>query len=154
MHIIESLSENIDLIEKKVLRETVTKPSFQALLTIDGIGNILGQTIALETGDIKRFPRVGNFSSYARCVDSSRISNGKKKGVNNRKNGNKYLSWAFVEAAHSIIRHNKTAHKFYQRKRSQCNGALATKALAHKLARAAFYVMRDNTVFQSERLFS
>ena len=52
-------------------------------------------------------------------------------------------AWAFVEAAHSIIRHYKPAHRFYQRKRAQKNGALATKALAHKLARAAYYIMRD-----------
>ena len=54
---------------------------------MDGVGDILGLTIALEIGDIRRFPRVGNFSSYCRCVDSSRLSNGKKKGDNNRKNG-------------------------------------------------------------------
>lgn len=120
---------------------------------MDGVGDILGLTIALEIGDIRRFPRVGNFSSYCRCVDSSRLSNGKKKGDNNRKNGNKYLSWAFIEAAHSIIRHNKTAHRFYQRKRAQKNGALATKALAHKLARAAYYMIRDREPFKLDLLF-
>ena len=107
----------------------------------------------LEVGDITRFAKVGNFASYCRCVDSTRVSNGKKKGANNQKNGNKYLSWAFVEAAHSIIRYNKTAHRFYQRKRAQKNGALATKALAHKLARAAYYVMRDKTRFELDLLF-
>jgi hypothetical protein len=126
---------------------------FQSLLTMDGVGDILGLTIALEIGDIRRFPRVSNFSSYCRCVDSSRLSNGKKKGDNNRKNGNKYLSGAFIEAAHSIIRHNKTAHRFYQRKRAQKNGALATKALAHKLARAAYYMIRDREPFKLDLLF-
>jgi len=117
------------------------------------IGPILGLTIMLETGDVNRFPKVGNFASYCRCVDSSRISNGKKKGANNAKNGNKYLAWAFVEAAHSIIRYNKIAHRFYQRKRSQKNGALATKALAHKLARAAYHIMRDRKPFDIDLLF-
>ena len=73
---------------------------------MDGIGDILGMTIMLETGDISRFKNVGNFASYARCVDSKRESNNKKKGSNNRKNGNKYLAWAFVEAAHSAIQYN------------------------------------------------
>ena len=151
--IIQALNQLIDELECTVLQQIKLKPEFLSLLTIDGIGKILGMTIMLETGDIRRFASVGNFSSYARCVDSSRTSNGKKKGSNNRKNGNKYLSWAFVEAAHCIIRHNKTAHKFYQRKRSQKNGALATKALAHKLARAAYHVMRNQAPFQLERLF-
>ena len=151
--IIQALNQLIDELECTVLQQIKLKPEFLSLLTIDGIGKILGMTIMLETGDIRRFASVGNFSSYARCVDSSRTSNGKKKASNNRKNGNKYLSWAFVEAAHCIIRHNKTAHKFYQRKRSQKNGALATKALAHKLARAAYHVMRNQAPFQLERLF-
>ena len=154
LQVINTLNQEIESIENTVLAQSQLKPMFQQLLTINGIGNILGQTIMLETGDISRFHKVGNFSSYARCVDSSKTSNNKKKGENNKRNGNQYLAWAFVEAAHSIIRHNKTAHKFYQRKRSQCNASLATKALAHKLARAAYFVMRDNTPFQLDKLFS
>jgi transposase len=151
--IIKALNAQISLLEARVLEYCHLKSAFQSLITIHGIGPILGQTIMLEVGDIHRFPKVGNFASYCRCVDSRRLSNGKKKGTNNQKNGNKYLSWAFVEAAHSIIRHNKTAHRFYQRKRAQRNGALATKALAHKLARAAYYVMRDNRRFEIDLLF-
>lgn len=151
--IINVLNQQIEKIETTIKQRMALKPEFQSLLTIDGIGDTLGMTIALETGDISRFEHVGNFASYCRCVDSQRLSNGKKKGTNNQKNGNKYLAWAFVEAAHSIIRHNKVAYRFYQRKRAQKNGALATKALAHKLARAAYYVMRDGVPFKPELLF-
>ena len=153
LRMIEQLNQEIELLESTVIEQCKLRPKFQSLLTINGIGNILGLTIMLEVGDITRFAKVGNFASYCRCVDSTRVSNGKKKGANNQKNGNKYLSWAFVEAAHSIIRYNKTAHRFYQRKRAQKNGALATKALAHKLARAAYYVMRDKTRFELDLLF-
>lgn len=153
LDIIAILNQEIELLERSVKQKMQLEPEFQSLLTIDGIGDILGLTIMLECGDIHRFPKVGNFTSYARCVDSSRLSNGKKKGSNNKKNGNKYLSWAFIEAAHSMIRHNKTAHRFYQRKRSQVNGALATKALAHKIARAAYYIIRDQVPFKIDRLF-
>ena len=151
--VIQNLNHTIDLLEKKVNQCVSTNPLFNSLLTINGIGSILAMTITLETGDLRRFHRVGNFSSYARCVTSKRLSNSKKKGVNNRKNGNKYLAWAFVEAAHSIIRYDKVAHRFYQRKRQQSNGALATKALAHKLARAAYYIMRDQQPYNGELLF-
>ncbi len=153
LRMIEQLNQEIDFLERTVIDHCKLRPEFQSLLTINGIGNILGLTIMLEVGDIGRFAKVGNFASYCRCVSSNRMSNGKKKGTNNQKNGNKYLSWAFVEAAHSIIRYNKTAHRFYQRKRAQKNGALATKALAHKLARASYYVMRDQTRFNIDMLF-
>ena len=116
--IIQSLNEQIDLLENTVLQHVKIKPEFLSLRTIGGIEKILAITIMLETGNIHRFPSVGQFASYARCVDSHHSSNGKTKGVNNRKNANTYLSWAFMEAAHCIIRHNKTAHNFFQRKRT------------------------------------
>ena len=69
------------------------------LKSAPGIGDILATTIWLETGTVARFAAVGELRSYCRCVDSARVSNGKKKGEGNVKNGNKYLAWAFVEAA-------------------------------------------------------
>jgi transposase len=108
----------------------------------------------LETGDIHRFEKAGNFASYARCVQSKRVSNGKKKGENNRKNGNKYLAWAFVEAAHFSIRYSETIKRFYQRKCAKTKKVVALKAVAHKLARACFYVMRDNVEFDVNKAFT
>ena len=118
-----------------------------------GIGMILGLTIMLETGDINRFAKVGNYTSYCRCARAKHTSNGKKKKDNNRKNGNRYLSWAFVEAAHHAIRHCDLAHSFYQRKMAKSNGALATKALASKWSKAAYYVLKRQEPFQLERVF-
>ena len=80
------------------------------------IGKILALTIMFEVGDISRFAKVGNYSSYCRCVSSIRKSNDKKKGEGNRKNGNKYLSWAYVEAANFSRRYSEDAQKYYQRK--------------------------------------
>jgi transposase len=108
----------------------------------------------LETGDITRFNKAGNYASYARCVDSNKFSNGKKKGENNRKNGNKYLAWAFVEAAHFSIRYSDTIKGYYQRKCAKTKNVIAIKAVAHKLARACYYVMRDNVDFDVKKAFS
>ena len=110
--------------------------------------------IMMEVGDIGRFKKVGNYCSYCRCVRSERISNGKKKGVGNKKNGNKYLSWAYVEAANFCIRHNPRGEKFYQRKKAKSNGIVAIKALSNKLARASYYMMRDQVPFDSQMLFA
>ncbi|MCP4553037.1 MAG: IS110 family transposase, partial [Bacteroidetes bacterium] len=101
-----------------------------------------------------RFPKVGNYSSYCRCVKSIKLSNGKKKGENNRKNGNKYLSWAYVEAANFMKRHCKSAQRFYQRKESKTNKIVATKALSNKIARASYFIMRDQVPFDESKLFS
>jgi transposase len=147
------LVEEIDGLEKVVKRRVKLRRSFRHLLPVDGIGSILGMTIMLETGDIGRFERVGQFASYCRCVDSHKISNGKRKGSGNTKNGNKYLAWAFVEAANFAIRYNPRVKRFYQRKKDKTNGIVALKAVAHKLARACYYILRDQVPFQVEKAF-
>lgn len=118
-----------------------------------GIGKILGLTITLETGDIRRFPTVGDYVSYCRCVAATQTSNGKKKAEGNRKNGNRYLGWAYIEAAAHALSNCDSAKRFYDRKKAKSNGAVAMKALAHKLARASYFVIRDQVPFDEAKLF-
>lgn len=151
--VIHFLTKTIRAIEKALASHTKLRKEFRLLKTIPGIGNILGLTIMLEVGDISRFPKVGNYSSYCRCVKSARFSDGKKKGENNRKNGNRYLSWAYVEAANFAIRFSPEAQKFYQRKMAKTNKIVAIKALGNKLARASYYIMRDQVAFDPDKLF-
>src|SRR5216683_2203952 len=153
--VLDCLSQQIKTLEKAVTQCLKHTPSYEHLLTVDGIGTILAQTIALETGNIGRFPSVGNYASYCRCVDSTKISNGKRKGKGNVKNGNPYLAWAYMEAAQFAIRFNPRAQRFYQRKlaKSRNNTVLARKAVAHKLARACYYIMRDLVPFEATKAF-
>ena len=151
---INVMSSQIRALEKEVLAHAKLRDEFALLRTVWGIGPILALTVMLEVGDIKRFETVGDFASYCRLVKADRFSNGKRKGAGNAKNGNPYLSWAFSEAAHFAIRYHDAARRFYQRKRSQTNGIVAVRALAHKLARASYYVMRDQVEFSPQRLFA
>ena len=150
---IRFLKEKIKEIETVVLSSMKLLPEFQKLKTVTGIGDILALTIALETGDISRFAKVGNYSSYCRCVSSQRLSNEKKKGENNRKNGNKYLGWAFVEAANYAKRYCPYARRFYQRKAAKTKKIVAIKALSHKLARASYFIMKDRVDYEPQRAF-
>jgi len=152
--VIRTLNAQIDKIEAR-LRERV-KPcaEFQLLTSTPGIGEVLATTIMLETGTIERFAAVGNFASYARCVDSKRLSNGKKKGEGNVRNGNRYLAWAFVEAANFARRYCPEAKRFYERKKARTNNIVATKALAHKLARACYHMLREAKPFDVKRCFA
>ena len=150
---IRFLDERIKEIEKSVKDHIRLRPEFKHLLTMPGIGIILGLTIMLEVGDIKRFPKVTNYSSYCRCVKSEKLSDKKKKGEGNRKNGNKYLAWAYVEAANFAKRHYPECQSFYQRKKAKTNGIVAIKALSNKLARASYYVMRDQVPYKGSKLF-
>ncbi len=151
---ITNLNEQIKIIEKYVLKNCKENPVFALLNTVPGIGKILGLTILLETGEISRFEQVGNYASYCRCVNSERVSNGKKKGENNRKNGNKYLGWAYIEAANYAIRYNETIKKYYQRKNAKKLRVVALKAIAHKIARACYFIMRDRVEFDEKLSFT
>ena len=147
------LQESITKLEKHILATTQEWPTFQRVQDVPGIGKILGLTIALETGEPKRFASAGNFASYCRCVKSLRQSNSKKKGENNRKCGNRYLAWAFVEAAHFACRHDARCRRFYERKKQKTNPVVATKALACKLAKASWHVMHDDAPYDAQRVF-
>ena len=159
-HIVLSAQANLDSIsffaqqirqlEKAIKNKIKVKKEFQYLMTVPGIGNILAMTIMLEVGDINRFAKVGNFASYSRCVSSQRLSDGKSKGSGNRKNGNRYLSWAFIEAAHLSRRYNERFKSYYNRKIAQANTSLATKALSNKLARICYYIMKNQIPFKEE----
>ena len=152
--VLRCLDEQIELIEREVKKRVKLRPEYKFLHSVIGIGDILALTIALETGDIRRFPTVGDFSSYCRTVKSERFTNGKKKGKGNAKCGNKYLAWAFVEAANFATRYNEQARKFVQKKSAKTLPVVARKALANKLARACYYIMRDKVPFDNERLFT
>ena len=153
--VLDCLKHQIKTLEQTVHKRLNHTPSYEQLLTVAGIGTILAQTIALETGDIRRFPSVGNYASYCRCVDSNKISNGKRKGTGNVKNGNPYLAWAYMEAAQFALRFQPAAQRFYQRKlaKSRNNTVLARKAVAHKLSRACYYLMRDLVPFEETKAF-
>ena len=150
---IDFLTSEINKIEEVVLAKEELKPSYAKLQSIFGIGKILALTIMLETGPIERFAKVGNFASYCRKVSSAWLSNDKVKGKGNKKSGNKYLAWAFSEAAEHARRSYTQARGYYNRKTQKTNFMAAHNALAHKLARAAYYVMRDNVVFRPEKVF-
>jgi transposase len=151
---LQCADEQIDILDKSVIDRVKLKPEFRLLNTTPGIGHILALTIMLETGDIGRFPTVGDYASYCRCVGSKKISNGKKKGQGNTKNGNKYLAWAYVEAANFAIRFSAKIKSFYQRKKSKTNGIVAIKAVAHKLCRACYYIMKDEVAFDVSKAFA
>jgi transposase len=153
LRVVTCLMEQIKIVEKRVQSRIKSTPLYELIQSVKGIGPILAQTILLETGDIKRFSSVGDYASYCRLVDSTKVSNGKRKGKGNVKNGNVYLSWAYSEAAHFAIRFNAPIQRYYQRKAAKTEVPVAYRAVAHKLARACYHVMRQQVPFDVARAF-
>jgi len=150
---IAALNGSVAKIEKLVLARARTLPWYEHLDSLPGVGRILGMTIALEVGEIGRFAGPGQFASYCRAVAAERTSNEKNKGRNNRKCGNPYLGWAFVEAANFAKRYDERSRRWFDRKAARTCTVLATKALACKLAKAAWHVMSGNVPYDGDRVF-
>lgn len=154
LRVYRCLVKEIKDLEGALLSRVEDRADWKNLLGVYGVGKILGLTILLEAGDMSRFASAGHFASYCRCVGSEKLSNGKRKGKGNTKNGNKWLAWAFIEAANYAVMHYEKAKRFYQRKKARVNGVVAIKAVAHKLARACYHILKDGVPFQAERAFA
>jgi len=120
------------------------------LQTVPGIGKILSLVLLYEIHDIERFPRVQDFASYCRLVKCAKESAGKRSGTSGTKIGNAHLKWAFAEAAVFFLRDNPAGQKWLTRLEKKHSKGKALTILAHKLARAIYYMLKRQTVFDLE----
>jgi transposase len=121
--------------------------TFYRLQSIPGVGKILALVMLYEIHDIRRFPRVQDFASYCRLVKCAKESAGKRSGTSGKKIGNAYLKWAFSEAAVLFLRNNDKGQKYLARLENKYGKGKALTVLAHKLARAVYYMLQRETVF-------
>ena len=124
--------------------------NFFRLRSIPGIGKILAMTMLYEIHDVDRFERVQNFASYARLVKCEKSSSGKRLGTSGAKIGNAHLKWAFSEAAVLFLRANEPAQLYMEKLRKKHGKAKALSVLAHKLARAVYFMMKNKRPFSIE----
>jgi len=150
---IQGLEKRVKKMDDYVRKFLKSYPDYQRILGVPGIGLALSLTILLETGPIERFACPGQYASYCRAVPSKRISNGKSKGQNNRKNGNKFLGWAYVEAAQFAQQHHPRIHSWFQKKQRRTCRNVALKSLAAKLSKATYIMLRDQSDFNEQLLF-
>jgi len=121
------------------------------LHTVPGIGTILRLVLLYDIQDIARFPRVQDFASYCRLIKCARESAGKRSGTSGAKIGNAHLKWAFSEAAVLFLRDNPAAQKLLSRLEQKHGKGKALTILAHKLARAVYYMLKRQTAFDRQQ---
>ena len=127
---------------------------YHLLKTIPGVGRILALTILYEVGDIRRFESVQKFASYSRLIKCKAESAGKTYGTQGNKIGNAHLKWAFSEAAVLYLRGNQGAQKLLQRFQKRMGKSKALSALAHKLGRAVYFMLKNEKVFDEQRFLT
>jgi len=104
-------------------------------------------TTLYEIHDIRRFPRVQDFVSYARLVKCPTESAGKRFGTSGAKIGNVHLKWAFSEAAVLSLNNDEVKRHFARLEKKHGKGK-ALSILAHKLGRAVYFMMKREEAFR------
>jgi transposase len=125
--------------------------TFARLQSVPGIGPILALVMLYEIHDIRRFPRVQDFVSYCRLVKCAKESGGKRLGTSGKKIGNVHLRWAFAEAAILFLRQNPLGKAYFTTLEHKHGKAKALTVLAHKLARAVYYMLTRAQAFDLQR---
>jgi transposase len=154
--LLDVLHRQIHAIELQVTRQARfhDPTSIPLLRTIPGVGITLALTILYEIGDIARFPRVGNFISYARLVKCAHESAGKRVNGRNNKIGNAHLRWAFGEAACLFLRNCEPARAWHEKLVSKYGKAKALSIIAQRLGRTAYTILKRRTAFDLNRFFA
>jgi transposase len=128
--------------------------TYARLRSVPGIGPVLALVLLYEIHDIRRFPEVGQFLSYARLVRCAHESAGKKQGTGGNKIGNAHLKGAFSEATCLLLRESEQAKRWLARREKKHGKARALGALAARLGRAVYHLLRKQEVFDSKRFFA
>jgi transposase len=153
--IIHHLKLEIKRLEAKILKLARARNStaLNILRTLPGAAKVLPLTILYEIHDIRRFPTVQRFCSYARLVKCLAISEGKIYGIQGAKIGNPYLKWAFSEMVPHAVAAYPQIKKYVERMTSKFNKGKAYSLMAHKLGRAAYFMLKRKEVFDIDKLF-
>ena len=156
LNIISTMVHELYKIEHyvKIQAQTHNARDLHILKSFPGIGKILALTILYEVGDIQRFPSVQKFASYSRLVKCKAESAGKSYGTQGNKIGNAHLKWAFSEAAVLYLKGNDNAKRYLANLQKRMSKAKALSALAHKIGRCIYFMLKNQQVFDEERFLN
>ncbi len=156
LEMINSLNQVLKKLEWHI-EKTARQHNYHTLYllrSIPGVGQILALVILYEIHDINRFPRVQDFSSYARLIKPVKESDGKWAGHSNKKIGNHHLKWAIKEAAILMLRDSAEAKYYVSKLERKYNKGKALGIFTHKLGRAIYFMLKNKEAFDMKRFFT
>src|SRR5207245_1187462 len=153
---VEELDRRVREFEQRIQAVFKPTPAIQLLLTLPGVGLTLAAVIALEVGDVARFARAEKLAAYAGATPRVHTSGGKTRFGPSRPDVNRYLKWAFVEAANAIcIGRGRAPHchvsRLYERIARRKGHAKAIGAVARHLAEATFWILRKHEPYREPK---
>jgi transposase len=148
--VLESVDEQVGLMEEKIAVLAVEDPRVRLLMTMTGVGYFSAMLLLAEIGDIDRFGSDKRLASWAGLAPSVRQSGEKTRigGVSGP--GNKRVRWLMVQCAHSACRHDPRFRSFYERYSKRRGGKKAVVAVAHEMIRIVFYMLKRGEAYRGE----
>lgn len=156
MILIQELEEKLESLETRIIRLIEETPEMQILKTMPGVGTILSSVIALEIGNVERFSRAEKLASYSGTTPREKSSGGKIRFGSVRTDVNRYLKWAFVEAANCIMLHRKNLAdhylaKLYNKIKERRGHAKAIVAVARSMAESSYWMLKKKEGYKEPR---
>src|SRR2546427_5442957 len=153
---VEELGRQVRAFEQRIQATFQPTPAVQRLLTLPGVGLTLAVVIALEVGEVARFASAEKLAAYAGTTPRVHASGGKTRFGPSRPDVNRYLKWAFVEAANAIcIGRGRAPHchvsRLYERIARRKGHAKAIGAVARHLAEATFWILRKHEPYREPK---
>lgn len=151
VHQLRRLDEAIDRLDKTIAKAAQADAIARRLMTIPGIGPVTASALAASVPDVSGFEGPREFAAFLGLAPRQNSSGGKERLGRVSKMGNRYLRKLLVVGAHAVLFYSK---RHDDALRSWANKLLQTKpfklvavALANKLARVAFAIMRSQATY-------
>jgi transposase len=153
---VETLDREVRDFEQRIQATFKPTPVTQRLLTLPGVGLTLAVVIALEVGDVTRFPTAEKLAGYAGTTPRVHASGGKTRYGPLRPDVNRYLKWAFVEAANAVCltrgrRPPRHVSRLYERVARHRGHAKAIGAVARHLAEATYWILSKQEPYREPK---
>jgi transposase len=145
-----ALKERIESIDEEIGRRFFARPGARILISLPGMGPILGAEFLVCVGDISAFESADRLAAYAGLVPAARDS-GKRVGNHRRmRGGNKTLKRVFYQSAFASLRGSPESRTFYDRKRAEGKRhTQALIALARRRVNVVWAMLRDGTTYET-----
>lgn len=152
LRLLDQLAEQIEIAEQRIREVIAVTPDMKILRSLPGVGPVLAITIALEVGDVGRFPDNKHLASYSGMVPRVNSSGGKTRFGKTRPDVNRYLKRAFVEAANVVVLNqdrwsDSHAVRLYQRIKANKGHGKAIVAVGRHLAESTYWVLRKKELY-------
>jgi transposase len=154
LNMLDQLDAMIKKDEERIRQDGQPDRAVEVLSSLPGVGLIIGSLMATETDGIARFCRSERYVAYAGLAPTTHSSGGKTYQGRMLWQCNKWLKWAFIEAAWIAIGCSAYFGGLYRHQRERGKKAnTAITIVARRLCRIAYHLLLENRCYE-ERSFS